>query len=162
MKKFVKFLTLEIILFSIITLITFLEIFYFKIFEFFFILIKNPSSWFVGFGLAYAFSNLFQKKLFKLFSKRAKDEEKKKGDFFIGFLITIVLTSLITGFIKKGAEYLLTNFFIYFHVIIMQCLIVLYILFKLKENFEISGKYLLANEIIVLVNTLLILQFVAS
>ena len=160
MKKIFRFLFLETCIFFIITLITFLEMASFKTFDSFFTFLKTPSSWFVGFGLAYAFSNLFQKSLFRIFSKKARSEEEKKGDFFMGFLITIILTSLITDFIKDGAEYLLTNFFIYFHVIIMQCIIILYILFKLKENFEISGRYFLANELIVLINLLLILKFV--
>jgi hypothetical protein len=160
MKKLIKFLFLEIFIFVLMGLITFIEMTHFNLFESFFEFIKTPSSWFVGFGLAYAFSNLFQKSIFRIFSKRAKSEEEREGDFFIGFLITIILTSLITDFIKDGAEYFLTNFFIYFHVIIMQCIIFLYILFKLKGNYEISGKYFLANEIIVLLYTLIILQFV--
>ncbi len=156
-----RFIFLEISIFFVVTLITFLELASPNTFNTFFSFIQTPSSWFVGFGLAYAFSNLFQKTIFRLALKKAKDEEERKGDFFSGFLITIIITSLLTDFIKDGAAYLLTNFFIYFHVIIMQCVILLYVLFKLKENFEISAKYFLINELIVLINTILILKIIA-
>jgi len=160
MKKTMNFLFLEICIFLIIGLITLLEIINFKLFESFFAFIKTPSSWFVGFGLAYAFSNLFQKTFFSIFSKKIKGGEKNERDFFIGFLITLMITSLITPFVRSEAAYLLNTFFIYFHIILMQCVLILYILFKLKEGFEISGKYFLTNELILLLNLLFIVQFI--
>ncbi|MCX6749580.1 MAG: hypothetical protein NTW17_02445 [Candidatus Pacearchaeota archaeon] len=142
-------------------LIILVEITNFKVFESVFTFIKTPSSWFVGLSLAYAFSNLFQKSLFSIFSKKTLDENKSKGDFFIGFIITFIITAMITPYIKEAAIYFFTNFFIYFNVILMQCVIILYLFFKLKEGYEISGRYLLTNELIVLFYTVIILYFIA-
>jgi heme/copper-type cytochrome/quinol oxidase subunit 4 len=158
MKKFMKFIILEISIFTIIGLITLVEITNFKIFETFFTLIKNPSSWFVGFSIAYAASNLLQKSIFSFFRKKTKGEEKPKEDYFIGFLMTIILTSLITPLIKVGASNFFGVFFVYFHIILLQCVILLYFLFKIKGDYEISGKYFLTNELIVLFYTLIILS----
>jgi heme/copper-type cytochrome/quinol oxidase subunit 4 len=149
---------LEISTFVIMGLITLLEITNFKIFETLFTFLKNPSSWFVGFSLAYAASNLLQKSIFSFFSKKTKEEEREKGDYFIGFLIAIIITSLITPLVKEGASYFFGIFFIYFHVILLQCVILLYFLFKIKEDYEISGKYFLTSELIVLFYTLVILS----
>jgi hypothetical protein len=161
MRKFLKFIKIEILVFLFMGLITMLEITNFNIFETFFGFIKTPSSWFVGIGLAYALSNLLQTGIFSFFSRRAKGEEERKGDYFVGFLITLIVTALISPFIKEGAVYFFGNFFIYFHIILMQCIIILYVLFKLKEGYEMSAKYFLINEAIVLLNTLVVLQFIA-
>lgn len=158
MKKLVKFMILEISTFIIMGLITIIEITNFKIFEAFFMFIKTPSSWFVGLSIAYALSNLFQKSIFSFFKKKIKEEERQKGDYFIGFLITIIITSLITPFIKEAAVYFFEGFFMYFHVILLQCVIILYFLFKIKEEYEISGKYFLTTELIVFFYTLVILS----
>jgi hypothetical protein len=162
MKKFIKFLSLEICIFAAMILITLLEITHFNVFKIFFEFIKTPSSWFVGLGLAYAFSNLFQNSLFKFFSKRAKNDEEKRGDFFLGFLMTLIITALITPFIKYWIVYFFSSIFVYFHIILMQSIILLYILFKLKEGFDISGRYLLVNELIVLINILLVMKFIVN
>jgi len=161
MRKFINFFFLELFIFLLMGLIILVEITNFKVFESVFTFIKTPSSWFVGLSLAYAFSNLFQKSLFSIFSKKTLDENKNKGDFFIGFIITFIITAMITPYIKEAAIYFFTNFFIYFNVILMQCVIILYLFFKLKEGYEISGRYLLTNELIVLFYTVIILYFIA-
>lgn len=158
MKKFAKFMILEISIFAAMGLITLVEITNFKIFEIFFSFIKNPSSWFVGFSIAYATSSLLQKSIFSFFRKKTKEEDKPKDDYFIGFLITIILTSLITPLIKVGASRFFEVFFVYFHIILLQCIILLYFLFKIKGDYKISGKYFLTNELIVLFYTLIILS----
>lgn len=161
MKRAIRFFFLELVTFIVMGLITLMEIVNFNFFETFFTLIKTPSSWFVGLSLAYAFSNFFQTNLFSFFSKRSKDETKEKGDFFTGFIITLILTSLITPYVKDIAGYFFSNFFIYFHIIVMQSVILLYLLFKLKNNYEISGKYFITNEVIILFYTAIIVSFVA-
>ena len=160
MNKNVKFLFLELLVLGIMGLITFIEISNFGIFEKSFTYIKTPASWFVGLSLAYAFSNLLQGGIFSMFSKKVKDSEKDKGDFFEAFLVTLLITSLITPYIKDAAVFFFSDFFIYFHVILLQSVIVLYLLFKLKGNYEISGKYFVTNELIVLFYTTVILYFI--
>ena len=160
MHKNVKFFFLELLVFGIMGLITFIEISNFGIFVKSFTYIKTPASWFVGLSLAYAFSNLFQKGMFSIFSKKAKDNEKEKGDFFEGFFVTLLITSLITPYIKDVAVFFFSDFFLYFHVILLQSVIVLYLLFKLKNNYEISGKYFVMSELITLFYTAIILYAV--
>jgi len=142
-------------------LITFLEIFDFQFFEKFFTLIKTPSSWFVGLSLAYCLSHLIQKSLFFVVSKRFKTKEDKKEDFFIGFVIVLIIASLIMVPIKNLIVLFFNGFFIYFHIILMQSVIILYLLFKIDKDFEISTKYVLTNEVILLIYTLIVLYFVA-
>jgi hypothetical protein len=161
MGKFLRFILLEAAIFFVMGLITILEITNHRLFVSFFTLIKSPSSWFVGLSLGYAFSNAVQTGLFAIFSKRTRREGKEKGDFFIGFIITLIITALTTPYVYKWAEYLFSNFFIYFHVILLQSVILLYLLFKLRGNYPMSVKYFLITELIVLIYTMIILSYVA-
>jgi hypothetical protein len=162
MKRFMRFIFIEFGLFLIMGLITLLEVDKPRLFVSLFTFIKSPSSWFVGLSLAYAFSNTVQTGFFSLFSKRIRREGKEKGDFFIGFIITLVITALTTPYVYQWAGYLFSNFFIYFHVILLQSVILVYLLFKLKGNYPISMKYFLTTQAIVLVYTLIILSYVAA
>lgn len=165
MNKKIKFFLLSLILFTIISGISFLQAFNFSLFEKLLNYIKTPSSWFIGLSLAYVFSNLFQKILTSIFLKRkedkGKEEKRAEDDFFEGFLITLLITSFITPYLRDMVIYFFDNLLIYFHIILLQSVIVIYLLFKLKNNYEISGKYLVVSELIVLINTLFILYFVA-
>jgi hypothetical protein len=154
------FLRNEFIIASVMGIITLIEILKFDWFQKIFDLVSLPSAWFVGLSLGFAFSSLFQNLLFSLFSKRFNKNEEKEN-FFVGFVVTLIITSLITPYIKDIATYFFTDFFIYFHIILMQSIIILYLFFKLKNNYEVSGKYFISNEIIILVYTSLILSFVA-
>jgi hypothetical protein len=158
MNKFMKFIFIELGIFFAMGLITLLEVINPKVFVSLFTFIKSPASWFVGLSLAYAFSNAIQTGFFTLFSKKTKREGKEKGDFFLGFLITLIITALTTPYVYKWAGYLFSNFFIYFHVILLQSVILLYLLFKIRGNYPISIKYFLITELIVLVYTLIILS----
>lgn len=141
-------------------LITFIEIYGFDLFEIVFNYIQTPSAWFVGLSLSFAFSSLFQKGLFSLFIKKFSKKENNKEDFFIGFLLTLIIGSLLTPYIKDLAVYFFQNIFIYFHVILMQSIIIVYLLFKLKNDYEIPARYFITNELIVLLNTVVILLLV--
>lgn len=161
MNKFMRFILIESLIFFCMGIITLLEMVKFNLFEDFFTFIKSPSSWFVGLSLAYTISNTIQTGLFNAFYRKRKAEGKEKGDFFIGFLITLIITALLSPYVYKGAAYFFSNFFIYFHVILLQSVILLYLLFKLRGNYRVSIKYFLTTEIIVLIYTSIILAFVA-
>jgi hypothetical protein len=156
-----KFIFIEIAIFFVMGLITLLEIISPHIFESFFTLIKTPASWFVGLSLAYACSSAIQAGLFSAFSRKRLKEGKPKGDFFIGFIITLIITSFATPYVNKGAIYLFNDFFAYFHVILLQSVILLYLLFKLRRRYEISIKYFLITELIVLIYASIILSYIA-
>jgi len=146
-------------------IITFLEIYQFNIFSNVFNFIKDYLSWFIGLSFSTIFSNLFQNfSLFmaSIFIKDQKNnEDKPKKDFFFIFLLSITIMAILSPFIKTIAVYFFNNFFVYFHIIFLQWMIFLYIFFKLKNKYEISGAYFLTNEMIVLIYTGVILYFVA-
>jgi len=161
MGKFMRYLLIELGIFFVMSIITLIEIINPKLFVSFFTLIKSPASWFVGLSLAYAFSNALQTGFFTLFSKKTKLKGKQKGDFFPGFIIALIITALTTPYVYKWAEYLFNNFFVYFHVILLQSVILIYLLFKLRGNYPVSMKYFLTTQIIVLIYTIIILYYIA-
>jgi hypothetical protein len=161
MGKFMRFIFIELGIFFAMGLITLLEIMNPKLFVSFFTIIKSPASWFVGLSLAYAVSNTFQTGLFALFSGKRRQEGKQKGDFFAGFIITLIITALTTPYVYKWAGYLFSNLLVYFHVILLQSVVLLYLLFKLRGNYPVSIKYFLTTEAIVLVYTGIILSYIA-
>ncbi len=161
MEKIKRFIFIESSLFLIFGAITLIEMINFNLFEKIFLFIKTPCSWFIGLSIAYAFSNLIQEGLFSLFSRKMKEEGKERGDFFFGFIITLTITSLITPYLRKLAYDLFDKYIIYFHVILIQSVVILYFLFKLKGNYKINWKYFITTEIIVIVYTLIIISFIA-
>ena len=160
MKK-MNFLLIEGLILLTMGGITLIEIYQFDFFEKFFGYIQTPSAWFVGLSLSFAFSSLFQKSLFSLFTKKFSKKQENKEDFFVGFLLTLVIGSILTPYVKDIAIYFFSSIFIYFHIILMQSIIVVYLLFKIKNNYEIPAKYFITNELIVLFCTLIILIFIA-
>lgn len=161
MRKLKKFLFIEITIFLFMLLITIIEKTDFRIFRDIFTFIQSPFSWFIGISLAYAFSNALQIGLFTLFSRKTKQEGKEKGDFFAGFLVTLIITSLTTPYIYKWAEYFFTEFFVYFHVIALQSIILIYFLFKMRGHYRVSWIYLLTTEAITVFFWLMIKSFVS-
>lgn len=160
MRKFKTFILIEAIIFLFMGIITALEIINFNLFRYIFTLIKSPVSWFVGLSLAYAFSNALQAGFFTLFSRKIRAEGREKGDFFVGFLITLIITALTTTYIYNWADYFFTTFFLYFHVIALQSIVLIYLLFKLKGNYRISLRYFLTTEAITLFFWMIIKSFI--
>ncbi len=150
MKKGKIVLIIELSIFLIMAIITIVEILKFSIFMKIFSLIQSPFSWFIGLSLSYTFSSVLQEGVFTIFSKKNKLKGKERGDLFIGFLMTIIIASLISPHIYNLAERFFTDFFRYFHVIALQSLVLLYFLFKIRGRYKISWEYLLITEGIVL------------
>jgi hypothetical protein len=141
-------------------IITFIEITNLIFFENSFEYVKVPFAWFIGISVSFIFSNFLQKTIFSLFRKNVENK-KEKEDFFLGFILALVITALITPYLKELMIFFFDTFVAYVHVIIMQSLIIIYLLFKLKGGYEISGKYFITNQMIVLVNTIILLYSIA-
>ena len=162
------FLITELIIFIIVGGITFLEIFNFELFESFFSYIQESSSWVIGIGFGYIFSTTFTGYFTKLFSRwllkrgRRKEIETPESErtLFSAFLISFLVIALIVFFIKWMSTFFFTEFFIYFHIVFMLLVILLYLVFIIKNNYEISERYFVANGIILLINLGFILYFV--
>lgn len=160
MKKLKKFIIIEATILIIMTVITIIEKTNFRVFKDIFTFIRSPFSWFIGISLAYAFSNALQVGLFTLFSRKTKQEGKEKGDFFTGFLVTLIITAFTTPYLYKWAGYFFTEFFIYFQVIALQSIVLIYFLFKMRGHYRISWSYLLATEAITVFFWLVIKSFI--
>ena len=168
MGKWRNFLITELIIFIIVGGITFWEIFNFELFKEFFSYLKEPTSWFIGIGFGYIFSTTFRDYFTKLFSRELlKRREKKEIEtseperkLFSAFLISFLIIALIVFFIKWISAFFFTEFFGYFHIVFMLLMILLYLVFIIKNNYEISEKYFVANGIILLINLGFILYFV--
>ena len=161
-----RFFFFSLIVFLIVSGLSILEYFNLGLFTKLLELIKTPSSWFIGLSLSFVFSNFLQNTITSFFLKKKnlgkfETEMAPKGDFFEGFLATLLITSLATPYLKQMVLYFFENLFPYFHLIILQGIIVIYFVFKIKNNYPISGKHLIINELIVLINTIFILYFIA-
>jgi len=141
--------------------ITALELLNFSLFEHFFSLIKDYTSWFIGISFGFVFSRTIG------FFKKGIGELKIAARFtaqreeFIFFILNLAIMAILSTVIKEIAITFFNTFFIYFHVIFLQWILLIYLFFKLTNKYEISAKYFLTNEIIVVVYTAIILLRVA-
>ena len=152
-----QFISFELIILLTLSFITFLEIMSFDLFELVFTFLKDGISWFIGLSFGFVFSSFLQGLTKKV---KFRSLEKRK-EYFAIFLINMVISLSLVTLVRSLAISFFNQFFIYFHVLFLQWLMILYITFKLKNNYTISGKHLLANELIILVNVILILIFIA-
>lgn len=159
MKNFLKFVFFEVIVFLIMGAITVIEIKDVDLFNSLVSLVKTPASWFIGLSLVFIFSYFFQNMVTSYFHRDIADEEKRK-DFFAGFIIVAIITSFITPYIRELILVFFSVLLPYFHIIILQALLIFYLLFKIKGRYEISGRYFLTGQLIVLFYILIILSFI--
>lgn len=153
----------EIFIFLLIFSLTFIEIFSFKTFERIFIFSVEYLSWFVSFSFGYVLSKLLEEFLISLyykFSKKSKNPEQKEKGTFFGFLIIMLFIAIGISYFKDLVDGLFNHFFIYFHILFMQAIILFYLYYKLKNNYEIPLRTFLFNEFLVLANTLIIILFI--
>ena len=151
------FVAIELIILLVMGLITFIEFFDFNFFERVFNLVQDPVSWLIGLSFGFVFSNLI--KTIKTKTEKIK-LVKEKGHFAI-FLADLIIIALISTGVKALALSFFNSFFIYFHVLFLQWMMFLYLSFKVKNDYEISGKYLLTTELIILFYTAIVLAFIA-
>ncbi len=156
MRGLLRFILAELSIFLIMGIITFGEINNPSLFQSFVSFVKTPASWFIGLSLAFIFSYFFQNIITSFFRRDITDEEKRK-DFFAGFIAAIVITSIITPYVRQLTLSFFNLLLPYFHVIILQALIIFYLLFKVNGKYEISTKYFLTSEAITLFYTAIIL-----
>ncbi|MFA5953735.1 MAG: hypothetical protein WC812_04025 [Candidatus Pacearchaeota archaeon] len=162
MNKKKIFLIVELLIFLIMFSLTILELFNFELFRKIFLLLVEYISWFVSFSFGYLVSEIFKDSTISLISKFSKKRDKsgkKEGDVFLGFLIIIIFVAIGISYFKDFISNIFTNFFIYFHILFMQSIILLYLFYKVKYDYEISVKVFLINEFVVLINILIILLF---
>ena len=148
------FFNLEISLFLIMGIITIIEAYKFEMFSKFFLLIKPYVSWFIGISFGFVFRHALSPFKRKITSHR-KFVENKEG--FVFFILNLIIFAVVVSAIQKVVITFFNSLLIYFHVLFFQWITLIYVFFKLSNNYKISKKYLITNEIIILVYTLLIL-----
>ncbi len=156
MDKKKTFLFLELIIFFSMGIITFLEIIKFELFEKTFSFLQPYIGWFIGLSFGFVFLGFLN----TLTRKFKIGLIEKRKEYFSIFLINLCLSFTLVTFIKVIAISFFSKFFIYFHVLFLQWILILYVMFKLKNNYEISQNYLIINELIVLFYTVIIMIFV--
>ena len=148
---------IELLIFFFMGIITFIEFFQFDLFEKVFIFVQNPAAWLIGLSFGFVFSNIIQ----GIKKKTEKINLVKEKGLFILFLADLIIIALISTGVKELALSFFSSFFIYFHVLFLQWMMFLYLSFKIKNDYEISGKYLLTTELIILFYTAIVLAFIA-
>jgi hypothetical protein len=157
MKNKGVFVMIELLIFFFMGIITFIEFFQFDLFEKVFIFVQNPAAWLIGLSFGFVFSNIIQ----GIKKKTEKINLVKEKGLFILFLADLIIIALISTGVKELALSFFSSFFIYFHVLFLQWMMFLYLSFKIKNDYEISGKYLLTTELIILFYTAIVLAFIA-
>lgn len=139
-------------------IITILEIFSFDFFYNVFSFLNSGISWFIGISFGFVFSSFLQ----GLVKKIKVGAIEKRKEYFSFFLINMIISLSLVALIKGLAVSFFNQFFIYFHPLFLQWLMLLYVTFKVKNNYEISAKYIFANELIILINVVAILTLVVQ
>ncbi|MFH0831464.1 MAG: hypothetical protein V1886_01185 [archaeon] len=148
-----KFLLVEGIIFSVLAVITLLEFFNFLLFTEFFMRMKEYLSWFLGLSIGPVISS-------QIYSIRRKINGKKgfipPEQRFAFFLLNIVWITIAVGIVQSFFLSFLLRYFAFFHVIVLQWLVIVYVWFKSLNNFKIHTKYVIGAEILVLLFSLII------
>lgn len=151
------FVIIELIIFLVMGVITLLEFFAFDLFEKVFNFVQDPTAWLIGLSFGFVFSNIIQ----GIKTKTKKISPIKEKGLFILFLADLIIIALVSTGVKALAISFFNNFFIYFHVLFLQWMMFLYLSFKVKNNYEISGKYLIVTELMILFYTVIVLILIA-
>lgn len=148
-----KFFFVEGIIFLVLAVITLLELLNPLLFTEFFMRIKEYLSWFLGLSIGPVVSS-------QIYSIRRKINHKKgfipPEQRFPFFLLNIIGITVAVSIVKDFFLSFLLRYFAFFHVIILQWFVIVYVWFKLANGFKIHTKYVIAAEILVLLFSLVI------
>ena len=150
------FLGIEFIIFLVFGIITLMEILFPEILNHIFNIVKDYLSWFIGISFGFVFSNTIGFLKQKL---HGPEITKKFREQFIFFLLNLIILTVLTITVKNYALYFFNNNVImpFFHLIFLQWVMIIYLIFKIVNRYEISTKYFITNELIILLYTCLIL-----
>lgn len=149
------FLLVELVIFLVLLSITILEVMRFGRYEELFRKYQVHISWFFGITFGIVFANV-KTKLQTKFSNKFKIKSKRETSFplFIAKLLVIVFFSAVIIGIARAY---LVKLFIFTPLLMAQWLIILYIWFKFENGVKPALKYLLTNEIILVINLIILL-----
>ena len=154
-----RFWIVEIIVFIALLSITLLEVARFGRYEELFRKYQLHLSWFFGITFGIFFSDIkskVKKKIDYAMRDRLKFKFERDVSFplFLGKVLVIVfLSAVVIGLAKSY----LIKLFIFAPLIMAQWLIILYIWYKFENKVKPSLKYILTNEIILVINLIILL-----
>lgn len=148
-KLYVVFLSLAI------GLITVLEIFNANLFAELFIRMSNNAGWILGLTVGMVVPNILLRIKSHAFGRRLSNVQINER--FIVFLANAAVLAFIVALARGIVFLFLSEYFEFFHIIITQWLVLVYIWFKAVNGFKISARYIISTEIILVIFTAILL-----
>lgn len=115
--------------------------------------LMQSTSWFLGLTVGIVTSGILKSAKSKLDDVFRSD--KKEGKF-IFFLTSIAIFALIATVAGKFVLVFLQEYSEFFHLIFVQWFVLVYIWYKFSNKFEISAKYVITTQLIILVCALIV------
>jgi len=148
-----NFFNIELIIFLVLGIITIVEAYSLEIFNKIFLFIKPYASWFIGISFGFVFRNILNP-----FKKKITSHKKfiEKKEHFLFFVLNLIILAIIISSIQKIVISFFDLLLPYFHVLFFQWIVLIYIIFKLSNNYVLPKEYVITNEIIIVIYTILI------
>ncbi len=154
-----KFWITEGLILLALGLITSVEAISFSLFNKIFLAISEYVSWFLGLTVGIVVPDML-KRTRAAIGKRIKLRGEPDERFWM-FLLNVILFVFIVSLFQKIAITFLRTYFIFFHVIFAQWIVLVYIWFKAANKFPLPLKYLFTTQLIIIISILLVLLTVS-
>lgn len=148
-----SFLLIESAIFAFLALFTLLEIFDYMFFKEIFLRLSEYLSWFLGLTVATVvpdWISMVKYRIDRIMGRFLPNER------FVFFFMNLIFMTLTVTLAKQMAIFFMQRYFEFFHIIMAQWLVVVYIWFKFVHDFKINLRYIIAAEILVILFSLII------
>lgn len=148
-----KFLIIEAAIFTFLAAFTLLEIFDYLFFKELFMRMSEYLSWFLGLTVATVvpdWISMVKYRIDKIMGRFLLNER------FVFFFMNLIFMTVTVALAKQLAIFFMKRYFEFFHIIITQWLVVVYIWFKFVHDFKIHLRYVIAAEILVILFSMII------
>lgn len=153
-----KFKIYAVALFFFLGLVTILEIFNKHIFAELFLRMSSNISWILGLTVGMVVPDILLRirshTIGKHITKRFFPETDER---FLLFLANAAILTFIVSLARGIVVVFLTDYYEYFHLIIIQWFVLVYLWFKFINGFKTEWKYVLATEITLIIFTIVLL-----
>jgi len=154
MEKQQKFRLYVLSLFLFVGVITILEIFNANLFAELFIKMSNNAGWILGLTVGMVVPDILARirtRIKKIVYKESVDER------FVIFIANAALLAFVVSLARGIVMVFLQSYYEFFHIILVQWLVIVYLWFKFANGFRISARYIIATESILVVFTAVLL-----
>jgi hypothetical protein len=152
-----KFMTFETVIFISLLIITTLEIIFPKNFAEFFLRVNDYTSWILGLTVGLVIPDMISRIKSKLEKKTIIPQV---SDSFTLFIANAAILTFIVALSRGVVLSFLNGYYEFFHLILTQWIILVYLWFKLANGFKISTRYVIATELMLVFFSTLILLFI--